>query len=617
MKVMQFKNITYSLVTCMLFGLYLLSVCNVVNGQDLIVSARLDRAKVGLNENFDFIVELSGNDAQNANQPELQGFDEFARFAGSNSSQSIQIVNGAMNVSRIFTYRFIASKIGKFKIAPVTVRVQGKVITSKGQNIEITKNSPDPATANGANPGDTNSESIADNLFLRAETNHKTVFQNEPLIVDYKIYTRVQVTNYGFSNQPNYGSFWVEEFKGEQQPRLYDTTVNGLQYKAATLRKVALFPTSSGTKTIPVQELEASVRLRERRGRRDLFDSFFDDPFFGRNKTHRLKNDPISIKVLPLPKKGKPDNFTGAVGKFSIQASVDKKSLKANEALTYKVVLSGAGNIKTLQLPEIDFSQQFQVYDPEIKENINRAGQAITGSKTYEYVLIPRRDGLLTLPSLHFSYFDPAAKIYKKVRTKNIVLDVKPGDQAAVQAGSGFLKEEVELFGDDIRYIEKEAGTFSNRGARFYHKSIFWLFLFVPLFIWAAGYFYRSFQDRLTTNVAYARSRKAQKSAQKQLKSAKAAMDAGDVALFYTEAANALTKLIGNKLNLDEAALVSDEVIDILGQRGVDSAIVDSYRKLLSESDFYRFAHSDASGARMSATFEQVQKLIVEIDRAL
>ncbi|MFQ5631847.1 MAG: BatD family protein, partial [bacterium] len=382
-------------------------------------------------------------------------------------------------------------------------------------------------------------------------------------------------------------------------------------------KKVALFPTSAGQKTIPSQEMEASVRVRERRGRRDIFDSFFDDPFFGRNVAHRIASDPVEIDVLPLPLDGQPPDFAGAVGKFNISARVDRKESKTNEAITLKVTLAGEGNIKTLPQPAIDFPTVFEVYDPKVTQKVDRANNRVSGSKTYEYVVIPRRAGAYDIPSFRFTYFDPRQKQYKTVATKPITLNIEQGKQMAASVGSGFSKEEVELLGEDIRYIEKAAGSFTSINRAFYNSTAFWLVLLAPLALLLSSIYYRTHQERLSTNVAYARNRKAQKVVQKQLKDAKQAMDSGQIAQFYSESANALTRFVGNKLNVDDAALMTDELAVRLQEKGASDAVVAEFQKLLSECDFRRFAMPDAPEKAMAEFYDKVRNNLADLEKSL
>lgn len=587
---------------------------------DVTVTATVNPTTVAQNQQFVLTVEVAGKNATRAERPELPNIDAFAAYSGSSSSQSIQIINGVMSQTVTYSYYYLAREPGTHTIPAITVKLGNDTFQSQPAQIEIVQRgagaAPPPASGSGsARSNGDELGNLADNLYLKAHINKRRVYQSEPVIVEYKIYTRVQVINYAPTGQPNYGDFWAEEF--EVQPVVRNEMIDGQAFRVATLKKVALFPTSAGKKTIPGQEMEVSVRVRERRQRRDFFDSFFDDPFLGRTITQRIASRPVDIEVLPLPQEGRPAGFTGAVGDYRISASVDRSSAKTNEAITLKIVLAGSGNIKMMALPPIKFPDQFEVYDPKINEKITREDNRISGSKTFEYLLIPRRAGQFELPPVRFAYFDPAAGSYRTIATDKITLRIDQGEQTASNIGSGFSKEEVRLLGQDIRHIQKTASSFHARNRAFYHAPLFWAGLLAPLLVLLTGVYFRSQQERMSSNVAYARSRKAQKLAQRQLKKARLSMDGGDVANFYAEAARALTTFAGNKLNVDEAALVTEELVARLRERRLDEALVQEFQALLAECDFRRFAMPDAPGAAMQASYERIRKLLVELERRL
>lgn len=593
-----------------------------LNAADIRITATVDRTRIGLNEQFQLTVEISGRDAMKVGEPKLPDLDTFAAYSGSSSSQSFQFINGRMQVSKSYTYYFIAARIGQFEIPAVEVEYEGKVFRSDPITIEIVKPasspSPAPRTRRSQPPPRTNSmDSIQDNLFLKAEVNKRTVYQNEPIVVNYKIYTRVQVTDYRFANQPNYGSFWAEEFPIPTQPPIHEEIVNGRKFSVATVKKVALFPTSTGKKTIPPLNIEANVRVRERRRSRDFFDAFFDDPFFGRIITYSMSTDPLVVDVLPLPKEGRPADFSGAVGRYRLDVSVDRRQAKTNEAVTLKFTISGTGNIRIISPPNIQFPDEFEVYDPKISEKVERANDRIQGRKSFEYVMIPRRPGTFRITNLRYSYFDPEAKAYKVLSHAPIVLDIAPGDQPAAFSRSGLSREEVKLLSQDIRYIARNADGFQPLDRKFYHLPAFWAGLILPALVLVGGFVYRTHQDRLSSNVAYARNRRAQKLAQKQLREARKAMDEQDSAKFYAETSRALTSFVGNKLNLEESAMVSEEMIEQMRRKGVDQELLQTYQELLAECDFRRFGAAGASEETMKDAYARAKKLIAQLEKVL
>ncbi|MCG8605917.1 BatD family protein [bacterium] len=588
--------------------------------QDLSIKSYVNRSRIALDRQFELTVELSGSDAQQAGDPALPDIEEFAAYVGSSSSQSIQIINGQMSVTRGITYTFVATKEGKFQIPPVSLEYKGKSYRTDPISIEITKAQTGPAQTRPQGGGQPNEPlDLEDQLFLQASVNKARVYQNEPVILTYKIYTAVSVTSYGISQLPNTVGFWSEEFPSPQRPELSDEVVNGRRFRVAEIKRMALFPQGPGVKELDPMVINCEVQLpRSRRNRRDLFDRFFDDPFFS-NRTQRqtIRSNRLKIEVMPLPEKGKPADFSGSVGEYAIVASIDKNAVKTNEALTLEVSISGTGNINILPEPSVAIPTDFEAYDPKVSTNINRNGAQIRGSKTFEYVLIPRFPGNQTIRPISFSYFDLKSKDYRTVSTDPIELAVAKGDKPLVAAPIGSSKEDVKFIGQDIRFIQTQMPEFRRIGPPFYKKVPFYLVLALPLIALGSVLAYRGHLDKLSSNVAYARSKKANQMALKRLRKASQKMQNGNSQEFYSEIAMALMGFIGDKFNVPAAGLITDEVDTMLHKRGIDKAIVEDYLDCLKACDFKRFAAADSDNGEMKQFFDSAKKAIISMERAL
>jgi len=590
--------------------------------QDIQISASIDRIKVGLNQSFTYSVEISGEKANSVGEPRLPDFNEFAVYLGSSgTSQNIQIINGKMSVSRSMSFSYMANKIGKFRIAPSAVEYNGKEYASAALEIEVVAQASKTPQAN-PQPGrsrttdqDDQSAVIENNLFLRPFVDKKTAYINEPIILSYKIYTAVTVTSYGISKTPNTTGFWAEEFPMENQPRTYKDTYKGREFIAADIRKIALFPTDPGIKTITPMEIECDVRIQNKR--RSIFDSFFDDPFFGRSVRYTVASPTTTIEVLPLPEEGRPADFSGVVGDYSVSVNVDKNQVKTNEALALKVKISGAGNIKVLPPPKIDIPADFEKYDPKISENINRANNTISGSKTFEYVLIPRFPGIQKIKPHDFTYFDLKSRSYKRIRIPEIIIDVEKGNDEFMLSGAGFSKEEVRLLGKDIRFIQKDRPEFKRINASFYKSPWYLALLIAPLFVLGYAIGYRRHLDKLSDNVAYARSRRANQMAMNRLKRAHRLLSEKTQKEFYAETANALLGFLGDKLNIPAAGIITDEVEGMMRNRHIADEVVDSYLKCLQLCDFQRFAPANSTLSQMKNFYEHAKQAIIALEKEI
>ena len=415
-----------------------------LQAEPLSITATVSRTRLAVNQQLALTIELSGDGAQRAEQPELPDMGGYLTFLGSGgTSQNMSFVNGKMSVSKSFTFYYLAAKAGTFTIPPIKVVHKNKTIQSQPITLTITPSStpPSPDRQKQGRTDNKNSE----NLYIRTLVNKKTVFQNEPIVVTYRIYAAVSVTGYSIIKLPETTGFWVEDIEMPPQPEVKEEIINGQRYVTADIKKMTLFPTSPGKRSIGPLSLQCEVKEQTRRRSRDIFDSFFDDGFFGRTVRKTISSPIAEINVKPLPRIDKPDSFSGVVGQFKITASVDKNTVKTDEAVTLTVTLSGVGNIRTLSEPVVQIPPDFEQYEPTISEKIDRTNGVISGSKTFEYVLVPRFPGMQRIKPIEFSYFDPKTKSYKIVRSPELLINVEKGAGQIVRSGgSGLSKEEIE-----------------------------------------------------------------------------------------------------------------------------------------------------------------------------
>ena len=583
--------------------------------QELAVRAYLDQTVIGLNQQFTLQVEMSGKEINAASTPQLPKMDDFAAYLGSGSSQNIQFVNGKMSVSKTISYYFQATAVGRFRIGPVTVKADGETYQTDPIDVEIQKMAAPSAASRRQDTAVQGTGPAEGDLFLRVFVNKDRVYQNEPVIVIYKIYTRVNVSSFGFSQLPGTTGFWVEEFDTGPQPVTTTEILDGKRYTVATIKKMALFPMTPGTKTIDPLGVECEVRVQKRS--RDIFDDFFSDSFFGRTVRKAIRSKPVTVEVLPLPEEGKPADFSGVVGRLKMEGRVDKTRVKTNEAVSFSVTISGQGNIRTLPEPQVLFPSDFEVYPPKVSETVNRQGSVISGSKTYEYVLVPRVPGLQKINPVRLSTFDPVSEFYSVLETDEFVIDVAKGEDVFVATPSGLSKEEVKLLGQDIRFIKTETPSFSQIGWVFYETPLFWVVAIFPLLCLGGAYVYRKHLDRLQGDVAYARGRRAGRSARKRLSSARAVLDVSSQKAFYAEVGRALVEYIGNKLNIAEAGMMTEEVQNLLESKGVGKETAACYFDCLRTCDRKRFSPTEATEIEMKIFFEKAEGVISRMEKEL
>lgn len=573
---------------------------------DFSVRAYVDRPQVAVGEQFTLSVELSGSDADDADEPALPSTERFASYLGSGSSSSIQIINGRMSSSKTLNFYYRADREGSHEIGPVSVSVGGETKSTEPISLEIVKGRSGPVAQGPRQQGQ-----LGENdLFVKATASKTRAYVNEAIIVSYKIYTRVDIAGYSLSEVPDRSGFWVEDLLiGQQSAQPSVEIVDGVRYTVATLQKMALFPTTAGPKTLSPLVLDCDVRVR--RASRSIFDDSFFDPF-GRTARFTVRSSPLKIEVLPLPEAGKPQDFQGAVGQFRLKVDLDKRQVEVNDVVTLKLKLSGSGNIKALPAPRVSFSKGLESYDPKTSEQVKATENSISGSRDYEYVLVPRAGGMQRIEAIRYPYFDPDRESYEVAVVDPIEISVSAGQpslSAALPGGEG-PRRDVRLLAQEIRFIKLRPGSFQQLDAAFYERLLFWIVLFVPLLAIPAAAVYRRRADRLSGDIAYARDRRARKLAQQRLAGARARLKPDQHREFFAECGKALRGYGADKLNLAEAGLISEQLEARLLELGIAASVVDSYLGKIGECDRRQFSP-------MAASLDEMQQFIAEAEEAI
>ena len=393
-----------------------------------------------------------------------------------------------------------------------------------------------------------------------------------------------------------------------------------MQYASQVIRRVALFPTSAGPKRIEPLVLEAQVRVQRRSpfGRDPFGDPFggLGGSLFGRRVPVSVASNALDLEVLPAPP-GAPASYSGFVGSLAVSAGVDRTEADTNDALTLRLDVSGSGNIRTLPEPTLDLPPAFEVYPPEMSEEVEPAADGVRGRRVYEYVIVPREPGEVTIPPVELAYLDPGRGAYAVASSDAIDLIVTgdPGPAPALPGGRG--RAAVDLQREDIRFIRIAAPTFRARGGSLFRSAGFWTVAVLPLVALAGAVAVRRHRDRLAGDVAWARSRRASKVARRRLARAESLCSPDRHREFHAEVGRAMQGFLGDKLNVAEAGLIHGEMRAALGARGVEATIADAYLDCLERCDRERFAPAEPDAAAMQAMLAEAGRAMTELDAAL
>lgn len=593
---------------------------------DVTFTAQAPQAVVA-GERFRITYKVNTRDAKEFRAPDMKNINILTGPSTSTSS-STQIYNGQVTSTYTLTYTYIAvaTEEGDVELDGATIKVDGKQITSNKLRFKVLP--PDQASQQSSQgQGSTQSSQQQrssgqgttavgnDELFMLATVDKTNVYEQEAILLTFKVYKSPSVSLNSLSNKmPDLKNFHVQEVDLPQQKEFQLEHYNGRNYQTILWSQYVLFPQHSGELEIPSTTFEGVVAQRVERSSNDIFDMFFNSDRYVEVKKDLVTRN-IKINVKPLPQ-GKTSAYYGGVGDFSISSTVSSTDVTANDAVTVRVILSGTGNLKLVKTPEIKFPQDFDIYDPKIENKYTIKGGRQTGNKVYEYLVIPRHAGKYTIPALDFQYFDPKSETYKTVSTEEYTLNVARGQGGGEsQTSVAYVnKEDLKYVGQDVRFhstplsLKKETDQILD--------TWFWLSLAAPLVILIVVVIITRKRIADSANAAKVRVKKASSVATKRLKVARKLMKEGRKDEFYDEMMRALSGYFGDKLAIPVADLSKDNIMAELKRRNVAEEPVKQVIGLLDDCEFARYAPGDDTG-RMDRLYEEAVSVIGQIENTI
>ena len=438
--------------------------------QDINFTAAASHYDVATGDRFKIEFKVNSN-IDNFKPPKIS---DFRVLSGPNQSTSMSWVNGKTSANISYSYILMAVKEGSFTIPAAEVTIDGKKYQSNTIEINVSKG------ANVQNNTNSNNATVTKNsgdLFIKSSVNKTTVYQGEHLVATYQLFTKINIAANEMVKNADLNGFWSQEIN-IGQAQWTQEIINGERWNIATIRKIVLFPQRSGELEIDPLEMRFITQKRVSGGQ-SIFDQFFGQVV---EEEHIVKSKPIKIKVLPHPAP-KPDGFVNAVGQLIMTTDVSANEVKANEAINVKVTISGTGNLPLIDNPAINFPKEFEIYDPKVTDNTKTSNAGVSGSKEYNYLVIPRYQGDFTIDPIIFSYFNPSTKKYETIKSNPIVLKINKGDGTEnniTYTAAG--KEDIKILGEDIRYIHTDTPQFVLNANNLYNSWKFYsLLLLAPL----------------------------------------------------------------------------------------------------------------------------------------
>ena len=562
------------------------------------------------------VFTVNSQDIKDFRAPSIKGFDVLMGPSRSQQS-SIQIINGkrTSNSSTAFTYILLAGRPGTYTIPAASVEVNGEKVFSNAISIKVLPQ--DQTSGNSGNNGGGSASSSrsqaagsrisANDLFITATASKTTVHEQEAILLTYKVYTVVNLRQL-YGKMPDLKGFHTQEVELPQQKTFTLEHYKGRNYNTTVWSQYVLFPQQTGKLEIPSITFDGVVAQQTVSD--DPFDAFFNGGGYVEVKK-KITTPKVVINVQPLP--AKPAGFSGAVGEFKLASSINATDVKTNDAVTIKLTLSGTGNMKLIGTPEVKFPQDFEIYDPKVTDDYKLTNSGLTGTKTFEYLAIPRHAGNFTIPAVEFTYFDLKSNSYKTLKTEAYNLKVAKGQGNADQVISDFTnKESVKMLGKDIRFIKLGDSSLRPKGDFFFGTVGYYLCYLIPLLlfvVFAVIYRQKALEN---ANVAKVKTKKANKVATRRMKLAGKLLAENKKNEFYDEVLKALWGYISDKLSIPVSQLSKDNIEAELTNYGVQEALIAEFIGVLNECEYARYApgnENEAMDKVYSASVEVISKM--------
>lgn len=595
------------------FVLFILPM--ILNAQSF--KATVDRTSIPQNVQFQVYFTFDGEDVNKVRNFSPPNFSGFRILSGPNQSSNMTFINGKVSASLTYSYILVGTDIGDFTIGTASVEYDGKRYQTEPIKLSVIKGNP---TAQNNQQSDVNvsEEELSKNVFIRAFADKRSVYQGEQVTVEYKLYTKLNISSPQISKLPSYNGFWSEELEPIRNINFNVEMFEGERYRVATLKRVALFPTKSGELEVTPFELTIPVLIRRKTNQRSLFDEFFNDSFFGRTETieYQAKSNKLKINAKPLPSNDVPESFEGAVGEFDFKAVVNETNVKMNDPVNLNIQITGTGNIKLLNVPKFNIPAGFEQYDPKTNETITNRN-IISGTKIFEYLLVPRVSGERKIGPIEFSYFSPSKGRYITQSSPEFVINIERVEGFTETAVNGFSKEDVRLLNEDIRFIKTSQFELERIEDYKILGNWFWIALVFPAAFLIVVIAVRNKQEKLSANIDLLKYQKAEKEARKKLKEAKKALEKSDTLKFYNEVSKALYGYLQDKLSISQSEFTIESAVSKLNSKNVIEELVNSVKEISDKCEFARFAPKKDTSEELNIFYERVVKTIVKVEDSI
>lgn len=598
-------NRTHSIIL-----LFLLMIVSAATAQIRVVAP----SKVAVGEQFRLQYVVSTTDVKGFRAGNIPDAFEVLMGPSTSTQQSFQMINGRTTSSSSVTYTYIlsAEKNGTYTISGAKARVDGKDVTSQPVTITISGKAQSPQrqqgggmqSQRGAQVRPSGSHISGNDLFIKVSANKQRVHEQEPILLTYKVYTQVELTQLE-GKMPDLTGFHTQEVELPRQKSFHIESLNGRPYRCVTWSQYVMYPQMTGKLEIPSITFKGIVV--QENGNVDPFEAFFNGGSAYVEVKKEIKAPSLTIQVDPLP--AKPANFSGGVGHFNISATQDKTTVKSGDPLKIRITVSGNGNLKLIKQPEISVPSDFDKYDAKVTDKTKLTAQGLEGSMIYEFLVVPHNQGDYEIPGVEFVYFDTQSNSFKTIKTSAIKVKVEKGSGRTTSVS--YNEEDT-----DIHTIHQGASQLTKPEDHFFGSTLYVIVnaLVIIIFLTLLIVFRKRAME--LANVTALKGKRANKIANKRLKKSATLMKQGKSSAFYDEVLRALWGYVSDKLSIHVSELSRENISERLALRNVDTETIASFIEAIDECEFERYAPGDTAG-NMQKTYEKAVSAITNIEDAM
>ncbi len=575
---------------------------------------------VAQGEQFRLEYEVNTQDVKSAQVIEkIPGFD-ILYGPSKSSSYSVQIINGHQSsVSSItYGYTLMAQKPGTYSLPPITVTVAGKSYTSNSLKIKVVAgngnasgSSPSQQGGGSSRPSPSTSSSPArisnKDLFITVTANKTHVYEQEPILLTYRVYTRVDLRQLG-GKMPDLKGFMVKEVPLPQQKSFSVDSYNGQNYNTTVWSQYVMFPQQTGKLSIPSIKFDGIVAFVD--PNIDILDAFFNGSSGSIQRKKTIMAPSLDIQVSPLPQK--PADFSGAVGSFTIKSVLKTPHPRENESLNLQIKINGTGNVDLIKAPVVKFPSDFDTYAPKQNAQSKISTAGMVGTMTIDYVAVPKRKGTYTIPPVEFTYFDTSSNTYKTIRTDPVTLNVAKGEKNIYSD-----KQQEILAKSDIRYIKSGNVSLHHKEDLFWNRSNYWLCYLVAILAFAASFYYLRRRSALQGDLVGQRVRGASRVATLRMKKANRLLHEHNTDEFYEETLRALQGYVSDKLSIPVSSLTKERIMEEFRLQQVPQELADSFIRLQDNCEFFRYSQAGNEQKSADEIYNKAAEVISSLDRIL